>query len=155
MRVRKRPATANLTSASRYPSSCACSGSRTIRMRNGKILCRLHLEICRSRNAIARRYGIRPRLPEYSARRALARRAALIFHLPVADPRSRIGANLCGQTGQGRGRRRTEFRPCGVRSLCRYFLRRVPGQPPGRRCRVFGIQFHPQPVTPKMLRRHQ
>lgn len=55
-------------------------------MRNGKILCRLSLEICRSRNAIARRYGVRPRLPEYSANRALTWRAALIFR-PLAPIR--------------------------------------------------------------------
>lgn len=78
-------------------------------MRNGKILCRLHLEICRSRNAIALSLYRSSHLPEYSASRDLARRAAFLFPLPLADPRSRIGANLCGQIGQGSGLRRTEL----------------------------------------------
>ena len=81
------------------------------------------------------------------------RRLFSIFPPPIREVGSaQIYADR--QANEGRTAE-PNFRPCGVHSLCRYFLRRVPGQAPGRRGRVVRVQFHPQPIAPKMLRRHQ
>lgn len=81
------------------------------------------------------------------------RRFFSLFPSPIREAGS---AQICaGRQAKEGGTAEPNCRPCGVHSLCRYFLRRVPGQAPGRRCRVVRVQFHPEPVPAKMLRRHQ
>lgn len=65
------------------------------------------------------------------------RRLFSIFPSPIREVGS---AQICAdRQAKEEGTAEPNCRPCGVHSLCRYFLRRVPCQAPGRRCRVFGI----------------
>ncbi|ACV75824.1 hypothetical protein Za10_1281 [Zymomonas mobilis subsp. mobilis NCIMB 11163] len=79
-----------------------------------------------------------------------------LFSIFLPPIRAVGSAQICaGRQAKEAGTAEPNCRPCGVHSLCRYFLRRVPGQSPGRRCRVFCVELHPQPLTAEMLRRHQ